>query len=119
MKQRRILDTAIVVTDRLVLDRQLQATVAQFEQTPGVVKKIDGTSAQLRAALAGGARIVVTTIQKFGTEHLRTLEGQKGRRFALLIDEAHSGQSDDRAKALTNALTREATSSEDVEDIVL
>jgi type I restriction enzyme R subunit len=116
---RQVFDTAIVVTDRLVLDSQLQATVAQFEQTPGVVKKIDGTSAQLRAALAGGARIVVTTVQKFGTEHLRTLAGQKGRRFALLIDEAHSSQSGKSAQALTDALTREATSSEDVEDIVL
>jgi type I restriction enzyme R subunit len=118
-QDRPVFDTAIVVTDRLVLDSQLQATVTQFEQTPGVVKKIDGTSAQLRAALAGGARIIVTTIQKFGTEHLRTLAGQKGRTFALLIDEAHSSQSGKSAQALTDALTREATSSEDVEDIVL
>src|SRR5262249_28071634 len=72
----------------------------------------------LRAALAGGARIVVTTIQKFGTEHLRTLAGQKGRTFALLIDEAHSSQSGKSAQALTDALTREATGSEDARDIV-
>ena len=49
-----IFDTAIVVTDRVVLDRQLQNTIAQFEQTPGVVRKIDGTSRQLKAAIELG-----------------------------------------------------------------
>ena len=66
-----IFDTAIVVTDRVVLDRQLQNTIAQFEQTPGVVRKIDGTSRQLKAAIEGQAKIIITTIQKFSTDHLR------------------------------------------------
>ena len=70
-----IFSSAIIVTDRIVLDRQLQNTVAQFEQTRGVVKKIDGTSRQLKEALRGGARIVITTIQKFSTEHLAALSG--------------------------------------------
>ena len=113
-----IFDTAIIVTDRIVLDRQLQNTVAQFEQTKGVVRKIDGTSRQLKEALESGARIIITTIQKFGTDHLKEVSGQKSRRFAILVDEAHSSQSGQSAQALADALTREATSSDDVEDIV-
>lgn len=113
-----IFNTVIIVTDRVVLDRQLQSTVAQFEQTKGVVKKIDGTSRQLKKAIQDGARIIITTIQKFGTEHLQEVTGQKGRKFAILVDEAHSSQSGKSAQALADALTREATSSDDVEDII-
>jgi type I restriction enzyme, R subunit len=115
---RPLFDTAIVVTDRVVLDRQLQETVAQFEQTKGVVKKIDGTSRQLKEAIEGGARIIITTIQKFGTEHLQVVTGQAHRKFALIIDEAHSSQSGKSAQALADALTREATSSDDIEEII-
>jgi len=117
-RDRPIFDTAIIVTDRIVLDRQLQNTVGQFEQTKGVVKKIDGTSRQLKEAILGGARIIITTIQKFGTEHLKEVSGQIGRKFAILIDEAHGSQSGKSAQALTDTLTREASSSEDVEDII-
>ena len=113
-----IFDTAIIMTDRIVLDRQLQSTVSQFEQTKGVVKKIDGTSAQLKAALESGARIIVTTIQKFGTEHLKTVSGHAGRRFALLVDEAHSSQSGKSSQAVAEALTKGAQSSDDIEDII-
>lgn len=115
---RPVFNTAIVVTDRVVLDRQLQGTVAQFEQTAGVVKKIDGTSRDLKDAIAKGARIIITTIQKFSTEHLKELSGQGARSFALIIDEAHSSQSGKSAQAMTDALTREATSSDDIEDII-
>ncbi len=101
-------NTAIIVTDRVVLDRQLQGTVSQFEQTQGVVKKIDGTSKQLKEAIAKGARIIVTTIQKFSTEHLKAISGQGGRSFAVIVDEAHSSQSGKAAQAMTDALTREA-----------
>ena len=117
-QDRPIFDTAIIVTDRIVLDRQLQNTVAQFEQTKGVVKKIDGTSRQLKEAIQSGARIIITTIQKFGTDHLKEVSGQAGRKFAILIDEAHGSQSGKSAQALTDTLTREATSSEDVEDLI-
>lgn len=113
-----VFNTAIVVTDRVVLDRQLQGTVAQFEQTAGVVKKIDGTSRDLKEAVAKGARIIITTIQKFSTDHLKELSGQGTRSFALIIDEAHSSQSGKSAQAMTDALTREATSSDDIEDII-
>ena len=113
-----VFNTAIIVTDRIVLDRQLQNTVTQFEQTAGVVKKIDGTSRQLKDAIAKGARIIVTTIQKFSTDHLKEISGQAERNFALIVDEAHSSQSGKSAQAMTNALTREAGSSDDIEDIV-
>ncbi|MFD1328856.1 type I restriction endonuclease subunit R [Mycoplana ramosa] len=113
-----VFNTAIIVTDRVVLDRQLQGTVAQFEQTAGVVKKIDGTSRQLKDAIAKGARIIVTTIQKFSTEHLKEISGQSKRSFAVIIDEAHSSQSGRSAQAMTDALTREATSSDDIEDLI-
>lgn len=114
----QVFNTAIIVTDRVVLDRQLQGTVSQFEQTSGVVKKIDGTSRQLKDAIAKGARIIVTTIQKFSTDHLREISGQGNRSFAVIVDEAHSSQSGKSAQAMTDALTREASSSEDIEDLI-
>src|SRR6056297_37059 len=114
-----LFDTAIIVTDRLVLDRQLQNTIGGFAQTEGVVKKIDGTSRDLKDAIVKGARIIITTIQKFGTEHLATISGQAGRNFAVIIDEAHSSQSGKAAQAMSDALTRDATSSDDIEDMVL
>lgn len=114
-----LFDTAIIVTDRLVLDRQLQNTIGGFAQTEGVVKKIDGTSRDLKDAILRGARIIITTIQKFGTEHLAAISGQAGRNFAVIIDEAHSSQSGKAAQAMSDALTRDATSSDDIEDLVL
>ena len=114
-----LFDTAIIVTDRLVLDRQLQNIIGGFARTKGVVKKIDGTSRDLKAAILTGARIIVTTIQKFGTEHLATISGQAGKTFAVIIDEAHSSQSGKAAQAMSDALTRDATSSDDIEDMVL
>lgn len=114
-----LFDTAIIVTDRLVLDRQLQNTIGGFAQTEGVVKKIDGTSRDLKDAILKGARIIITTIQKFGTEHLATISGQGGRNFAVIIDEAHSSQSGKAAQAMSDALTRDANSSDDIEDLIL
>ncbi|MBE0564196.1 MAG: type I restriction endonuclease subunit R [Ochrobactrum anthropi] len=117
-QDKAVFNTAIIVTDRIVLDRQLQSTVSQFEQVQGIVRKIDGTSRQLKEAIANGVRIIVTTIQKFSTEHLREISGQSGRTFAVIVDEAHSSQSGATAQAMTDALTREADSSDDIEDII-
>jgi type I restriction enzyme, R subunit len=55
----------------------------RIEDRPGVVKKIDGTSRQLKEAILSGARIIITTIQKFGTDHLKEVSGQAGRKFVL------------------------------------
>ena len=116
---RPVFDTAIIVTDRVVLDRQLQGTVAQFEQTAGVVQKIDGTSRQLKAAIERNARIIITTIQKFSTDHLKAISGQGTRRFAILIDEAHGSQSGKSAQALSDTLSRDgAVNSDDVEEVI-
>jgi type I restriction enzyme, R subunit len=84
-----------------------------------VVRKIDGTSRQLKDAIARGARIIVTTIQKFSTDHLKDISGQGRRSFAVIVDEAHSSQSGRSAQAMTDALAREAGSSEDIENIIL
>jgi type I restriction enzyme, R subunit len=114
-----LFDTAIIVTDRLVLDRQLQNTISGFAQTEGVVKKIEGTSSDLRDAIAQGKRIIITTIQKFGTEHLATLSGQASKKFAVIIDEAHSSQSGKAAQSMTDALTRDEAVLEEINDFVL
>ena len=62
---RRVFDSIVVITDRRVLDRQLQTTMRQFEQTLGVAENIDTTSRQLKQALEAGKTIIVTTLQKF------------------------------------------------------
>ena len=89
---RRVFDSIVVISDRRVLDRQLQAAMRQFEQTLGVVENIDTTSRQLKEALESGKTIIVTTLQKFPViaEEIGQLPGQ---RFALIVDEAHSSQS--------------------------
>ena len=114
----RLFDTIVVVTDRRVLDQQLQHTIKQFEQTAGTVVPITKTSAQLRQALEQGKDIVVTTLQKFPViaEDMAKLDGQ---RFAVVIDEAHSSQSGESARALTKTLTAplEHAEQEDQEDL--
>ena len=100
---RRVFDSIVVITDRRVLDRVLQSIMRQFEQTLGVVENIDTTSRQLRDALEGGKTIIVTTLQKFPV-----IAGQidelPGKRFALIVDEAHSSQSGESTKSLKSVL---------------
>ena len=101
---RRIFDSIVVITDRRVLDRQLQSTVRQFEQTLGVVENIDTTSRQLKDALEAGKTIIVTTLQKFPV--IAAEIGQlPGKRFALIVDEAHSSQSGESTKSLKAVLS--------------
>jgi len=102
-----VFDSVIVITDRQVLDAQLQDIVKQFEKTAGVVKKIDKNTKQLMEALETGEKIIVCTLQKFGW--LQTMLGGPkslaGRRFAIIVDEAHSSQTGEAAKDLKLALT--------------
>jgi len=93
---RRVFDSIVVITDRRVLDRQLQQTVRQFQQTAGIVENIDRTSRQLKEALEMGKTIIVTTLQKFPViaEQIGELPG---KRFAIIADEAHSSQSGEEA----------------------
>jgi type I restriction enzyme R subunit len=100
----RVFDSVIVITDRRVLDRQLQETVRQFEHKAGVVEAIDENSQQLAHALTEGTPIIVTTLQKFPFIHQK-VAGLSERRFALIIDEAHSSQSGAAAQKLRTALT--------------
>ena len=103
LNDRRVFDSIVVVTDRRVLDRQLQATIRQFEQTLGVVENIDTTSRQLKTALESGKTIIVTTLQKFPViaQEIGELPGQ---RFALIVDEAHSSHSGESTKSLKAVL---------------
>ena len=112
-----IFNTVIIVTDRVVLDRQLQNTVSQLEHTKGIVKKIDGTSKDLKKAIESGERIIISTIQKFKTDYLQEVTGQRSRKFAILVDEAHSSQSGKNAQAIAEALTREESFARDLKDI--
>ncbi len=93
---RRVFDSIVVITDRRVLDRQLQTSMRQFEQTLGVVENIDTTSRQLKEALESGKTIIVTTLQKFPVI-AKDIGDLPGKRFALIVDEAHSSQSGERS----------------------
>ncbi len=99
----RVFDSIVVVTDRRVLDRQLQTTMRQFEQTLGVVENIDTTSRQLKDALESGKTIIVTTLQKFPVIAAEIGE-LPGKRFAVIVDEAHSSQSGESTKSLKAVL---------------
>ena len=92
---RRVFDSIVVITDRRILDRQLQTTMRQFEQTLGVVENIDTTSRQLKEALESGKTIIVTTLQKFPVI-AKEIGELPGKRFAVIVDEAHSSQSGEK-----------------------
>ena len=100
-----IFDKVIIVTDRKVLDRQLQDTVESFDHQPGVIKKIDENSSQLKEALEGKtARVIITTLQKFPVV-AQSATSLAGTRFAVIVDEAHSSQSGEAAKELKAVLS--------------
>ncbi len=122
-EDRKVFDCVVVITDRRVLDRQLQDAIYQIEHAQGVVKAIDRDSRQLAAALIDDTRIVVTTLQKFpfvlrGLLHAAGAESQEAatagekarakaweaeiakRRYAVIVDEAHSSQTGETAREL-------------------
>ncbi len=108
----KVFDKVVVITDRVVLDRQLQETIYQFEHAHGVVEKIDQDSAQLAEALTGErARIIITTLQKFPFV-MRHVEELKQRTYAVIIDEAHSSQTGDAAKEMKKVLGSTGTNLE-------
>lgn len=100
-----IFTSVIVVTDRRVLDNQLQATISGFDHTAGIVETIgEGKSSKdLRDAINDGKKIIITTLQKFPVIY-DEINDNTGRRFAIVVDEAHSSQSGNRAKKLKTAL---------------
>ena len=121
---KKVFDSVVVVTDRRVLDRQLQDNIYQFEHKQGVVQKIDEHSDQLAKALSSGTPIIITTLQKFPfvTEKIAKLPGHA---YALIVDEAHSSQGGEAsrqmkqvlaAKTLEEAAQQEGAEEEDAED---
>lgn len=98
----KIFRSVIIVTDRKVLDSQLQNTVYQFDHVAGVVEKIDKDAKQLRNAIEAGTPIIITTLQKFPVIYKEVHSTNK--RFAVIVDEAHSSQTGDAAKKLKCAL---------------
>jgi type I restriction enzyme, R subunit len=114
---KKVFDSVVVITDRLVLDQQLQDTIYQFEHKKGVVEKIDDNTQQLARALAGGVPIVISTIQKFPfiSQAINTMAKKgdtvkintAGRRFAIIVDEAHSSAAGETAQELRRILNRE------------
>ena len=112
---KKVFDSVIVVTDRRILDQQLQSTIYQFDHKQGVVKKIDEDTRQLVKALADGTPVVITTLQKFPfvAETLEKLREEtsediaistKNKQFAVIVDEAHSSQSGEGAMELKGVL---------------
>lgn len=109
-----LFDKVIVVTDRRVLDQQLRDTVASFDHQPGSIVSVredaGSKNAQLREALETKAtRIIITTVQTFPVVAKSATE-LAGNRFAIIVDEAHSGQSGDTAKDLKLVLSGENAS---------
>lgn len=98
----KIFQSVIIVTDRRVLDSQLQNTVYQFDHVEGIVQKIDKNAQQLKEAIEAGTGIIITTLQKFPVIYKEVNAGSK--RFAIIVDEAHSSQTGDAAKKLKRAL---------------
>lgn len=102
---KNIFTSVIIVTDRRVLDKQLQDTISSFDHTFGLVETIgDGkTSKDLRDAINAGKKIIVTTLQKFPVI-FEEVENTSGKRFAVIVDEAHSSQTGSSAQKLKTAL---------------
>lgn len=112
-----LFDSVIVVTDRRVLDSQLQETISGFDHAIGSVVTIgkDKTSADLRDAINGGARLIVSTLQKFPVIYEQV--ESKGKRFAIIVDEAHSSQTGTSALKLKSALADKRDALEEYADI--
>ncbi|ATJ81537.1 type I restriction endonuclease subunit R [Halomonas beimenensis] len=124
----KVFDTVVVITDRRVLDQQLQNTIYQFEHKQGVVQKIDENTQQLAQALSSSVPIIISTIQKFPfiTQAMDTLakKGEEvelntgGKRFAVIVDEAHSSQSGETAMELRKVLNRDGIESAIAEEFL-
>ncbi len=112
----RIFDSVIVVTDRRVLDSQLQNTIYQFEHKTGVVQKIDKDSNQLVAALGYGTNIIITTLQKFPYVVDKVGELPE-RKYAVIIDEAHSSQGGEASKKMKDVLAAKSLAHAEAEDM--
>ena len=111
VKHEKLFDSVLVVSDRTVIDTQLQEAMFDFERTAGVVAVIKGESSsksgELAAALSGSKKIVVCTIQTFpkALSAVQELAATQGKRFAVIADEAHSSQTGEAASKLKQVLS--------------
>jgi type I restriction enzyme R subunit len=112
----RIFDSVIVITDRKVLDNQLQNTIYQFEHKQGVVQRIDKDSQQLADAITSGSNIIITTLQKFPFILDKVGELAK-RKYAVIIDEAHSSQGGEATKKMKAVLAAKTLEEAELEEI--
>lgn len=113
-----IYSTVLIVTDRTVLDRQLQDTITSFEHTTGQVETIgeNKTSQDLKNAINDKKKIIITTLQKFPVIY-QEVDEVVGRRFAVLVDEAHSSQTGGSAQKLKQALADKEASLKEYQEI--
>ncbi|SBO17654.1 putative type I restriction-modification system (HsdR) [Carnobacterium divergens] len=113
-----IFSSIIIVTDRTVLDRQLQDTIMSFEHTGGQVETIDDkkTSQDLKAAINDGKKIIITTLQKFPVIY-KEVDEVAGRCFAVIVDEAHSSQTGNSAQKLKTALADKQATLQEYQEI--
>lgn len=116
---RIIFDNIIIVTDRVVVDRQLQQAIVGMEHKAGLIRVMDDkcNSADLAIALNGNTKIIATTIQKF-PYIVDNVAGLKNKRFAVIIDEAHSSTAGKDMAAVTRSLGAGDQDITDVEDII-
>lgn len=117
-ESRKVFDSVIVVTDRRVLDRQIRENIKNFAHVAGVVEAITQGSGQLRTALEAGKKIIITTIQKFPFV-VRDIQKLGEKRFAIIIDEAHSSQAGRAAASMNVALGgSEEAEDQSYEDVI-
>lgn len=112
-----LFDSVVVVTDRRVLDSQLQETISGFDHAVGSVVTIgkDKASGDLRDAINDGARLIVSTLQKFPVIYEQVKS--EGKRFAVIVDEAHSSQTGTSALKLKTALADKRDALEEYAEI--
>jgi type I restriction enzyme, R subunit len=115
---KEVFDSVIVVTDRRILDDQIQRTIKQFMQVGATVGHAEH-SGDLRKFIEGGKKIIVSTVQKFPVI-LDEITAERGKSFAILIDEAHSGQGGKTSAAMSQVLgdTKNEDEGQDAEDTV-
>jgi len=101
---RRVFDSIIVVTDRLILDKQIKDTIKQFVQVGSMVTHADH-SGDLRKAIESGKKIIITTVQKFPFIYQAIGDSHRGNSFAIIIDEAHSSQGGQATSRMSQALS--------------
>lgn len=117
-QQRAVFDSIIVITDRRVLDKQLQETIYAMDHTAGVVVKVDKNARQLTDALADGAKVIISTLQKFPFVDVSQI-ATTGKRFAVIVDEAHSSQTGEASEKLKQVLADTATAGKESEEELL